>query len=242
MKMILLLTKTQSGLRRIKDIARDGAMRSGLRLRLVAAAAGVAVAIWSGAAAAFAVYGLIGNKYAWLGGENGALGAPRSDEADASFGGRFNEFAAGSVWWHPSIGEAFAVWGDIGVKYRQLGGPEFGYPITDETPTADGVGRFNHFRSVHLPGTPESSIFWSPTTGAHAVYGAIREAWANQGWERGPLGYPVSDEFPDGEFRMVNFQNGFIIWSATGGAVVELAGGVEGQAIDPGTNLVPVDE
>ena len=37
-------------------------------------------------------------------------------------------------------------------------------------------------------------MYWSPATGAKAVVGAIGARWAAQGWETGPLGYPVSDE------------------------------------------------
>jgi uncharacterized protein with LGFP repeats len=43
----------------------------------------------------FAVYGAIGDKYKKLGGAGGVLGAPASDEADAPFGGRFNNSSAG---------------------------------------------------------------------------------------------------------------------------------------------------
>jgi len=165
----------------------------------------------------FAVFGKIGEKYARLNGEHGPLGVPRSDEANAPFGGRFNDFAAGSIFWHPKIGEAFAVWGAIGEKYRQVGGPVFGYPITDELPTIDRVGRFNHFRGMQFPDPkPESSIFWTPTTCAHEVHGAIRAAWAKQGFERGELGYPTSDELPIGNARVSNFERGSIIFKSTG--------------------------
>ena len=95
-----------------------------------------------------------------------------------------------------------------------------GYPITDERVTSDGRGRFNHFRGMQYPNRPESSIFWSPQNGAHAIYGAIREAWAQQGWERGPLGYPTSDEYQDGKYRRVNFERGHIVWAPDTGVQV----------------------
>ncbi len=184
----------------------------------------VTLAILCGSTLAFQfqVYGRIGEKWQRLGRERGPVGAARSSEADAQHGGRFNEFAHGSIWWHPSIGEAFAVWGDIGRKYRQIGGPNFGYPITDELATPDGVGRFNHFRAVHLPGKPEASIYWTPGTGAQEIYGSIRQAWAAQGWERGKLGYPTSGEFQDGPYRRTNFQNGYIIWTAQQGPSIRM--------------------
>src|SRR5262249_39374400 len=184
----------------------------------------VALGVGGGGTSGFEVevYGRIGEKWQRLGRERSPLGAARSSEADAPHGGRFNEFAYGSIWWHPTIGEAYAVWGHIGERYRQLGGSNFGYPITDELATPDGVGRFNHFRSVHLPGKPEASIYWTPSTGAHEVYGGIRKAWADQGWERGKLGYPTSGEFQVGADRRQNFQNGYIIWSAQRGPSIVL--------------------
>lgn len=164
-----------------------------------------------------AVYGLIGDKYAKLGGPTGPLGAVKSSESDAPHGGRFSRFEHGAIFWHPEIGEAFGVWGLIDEKWSQLGEAQFGYPITDETATPDGRGRFNHFRAMHLGDRPESSIYWTPQTGAHAVYGEIRKAWAQQGWERGALGYPTSDEYQDGNFRRVDFERGYIRWAPNSG-------------------------
>jgi uncharacterized protein with LGFP repeats len=158
-------------------------------------------------------YGAIGDKYAGLGGTSGPLGAPTGGEADAPHGGRCHQFQRGTICWHPQIGEAFGVWGMIHAKWAQIGRTEFGYPITDERVTTDGRGRFNHFRGMQYPNRPESSIYWTPQTGAHAIYGAIRDAWAQQGWERGPLGYPTSDEHQDGKYRRVNFERGYIRWA-----------------------------
>src|SRR5262249_62349955 len=103
----------------------------------------VILAIWCGVASAFQfqVYGKIGEKWQRLGRERGPLGAARSSEADAPQGGRFNEFAYGSILWHPTIGEAYAVWGHIGGRDRQLGGSNFGQPVTDGMATPAGVGR-----------------------------------------------------------------------------------------------------
>ena len=185
--------------------------RRSLALGLISCAA-------TGAIAA-AVYGAIGDKYNALGRENGPLGAALTDEANAPHGGRFNAFKNGFIHWHPDIG-AFAVWGAIGAKWNQLGRVEYGYPITDESKTPDQRGRFNHFRAVQLPGKPESSIYWTPETGAVAVYGAIRDKWASEGWERGRVGYPTSDEAADGAYRLSTFERGFIRWSGANGAEV----------------------
>jgi len=171
------------------------------------------------AAIAASVYGAIGDKYSGLNRQNGPLGAALTDEADAPYRGRFNNFQNGQIYWHPDIG-AFAVWGAISAKWNQLGRVDYGYPITDELETPDQRGRFNHFRAVHLPGNPEASIYWTPQTGAVAVYGAIRQAWAADGWERGRMGYPTADEIVDGSFRRNTFERGFIRWSNAIGAQI----------------------
>ncbi|HET7028055.1 MAG TPA: hypothetical protein VFI28_10240, partial [Candidatus Limnocylindrales bacterium] len=88
---------------------------------------------------------------------------------------------------------------------------------TDELSTPDGIGRFNHFNNN------SASIYWTPQTGANAIWGAIRAKWAGIGWERSVLGYPVTDELgtPDGVGRFNHFGNGgSIYWTPVTGANV----------------------
>lgn len=162
-------------------------------------------------ASAFAVYGAIGDKWRQLGGEAGVLGPALSDEADAPGGGRFNRFAAGFIYWKPQLG-AFAVYGSIGVKWTELGGPVgYGYPVTDERP-ADRGGRYNDFERGN-------SIYWHPNHGTHAVYGAIREKWRSVGAEKSFMGYPVTDEMPAPDLgRFSAFAGGLIYWRRDVGA------------------------
>ncbi|WP_369333702.1 LGFP repeat-containing protein, partial [Modestobacter altitudinis] len=89
----------------------------------------------------------------------------------------------------------------------------YGVPTTNELATPDRVGRYNHFSGG-------ASIYWTPTTGAHAVQGRIRDLWAQLGWETGSLGYPTSDEkaTADGEGRQNTFSNGAVVWAPAGGA------------------------
>jgi len=122
------------------------------------------------------------------------------------------DFEDGQIYWSPSTG-AHEVHGAILDKYLEWGGPaSYGLPVTDETTTPDGVGRFNHFDGGR-------SIYWTPGTGAHTVYGSIREEWQSLGWELGILGYPTSDE-SDGinGARYDDFQRGKIYWSPSTGA------------------------
>jgi hypothetical protein len=101
-----------------------------------------------------------------------------------------------------------AVMGAIGDKYDALGGcgSLLGAPITLEVGTPDGVGRYNAFE--------KGSIYWTPQLGAHEIHGRIRDAWAAAGWEAGRLGYPISDEYADGDGRRNDFEHGYIHWSA----------------------------
>jgi hypothetical protein len=167
-------------------------------------------------------HGGIGAKYEQLGGPAGILGFPTTDETVTPDGqGRFNHFDHGSIYWHPSIG-AFEVHGAIRDKWAALGWEAFGYPLTDESATLDGIGRLNHFRSVRADGsTADASIYWTPDTGANEVHGAIRDTWSGLGWETSFLGYPISDEHDSGGGRASDFQNGSIFWTAGSGAQVQ---------------------
>ncbi|WP_031064605.1 LGFP repeat-containing protein [Streptomyces sp. NRRL WC-3742] len=148
----------------------------------------------------------------WIGSPVDAGGG--SDEMPNPDGrGRSRDFQNGTIEWSPQTG-ACEVHGAIRVHYAQLGGPEgfLGYPVTDETGTPDGVGRFNHFEN--------GSIYWTPNTDAHEVHGAIREYWSQHGWERGPLGYPTTDERGPSDHRSSTFQNGTLEWTPSGGVRV----------------------
>jgi uncharacterized protein with LGFP repeats len=184
------------------------------------------------------VIGAIRDKWLQFGGEGG-FGAALDIERPTFDGvGRTQSFTGGRfIAWHPTIG-AFVVWGAIAATWLSVGRESFGYPITDELTTPDGRGRFNHFRAVQVAGQPEASIYWTPSTGAHEVHGAIRAAWAHQRWERGPVGYPTSNEFAVGAVgRRSNFEHGFIDWTPQRGAQVH--GPV---LIDDGTALNPVSD
>src|SRR5688500_14590237 len=88
----------------------------------------------------------IQEKYLLLQESGFALGAPLTEETSVENGGSFQEYEMGRISYHPDIG-AFEVHGAILEKYTELGAEfsEIGYPISDEIPTADGVGRMNDF-------------------------------------------------------------------------------------------------
>ncbi len=151
--------------------------------------------------------------YNQLGGRSSYLGSP-VDDAHPIAGGQARDFTGGSIYWSAGTG-AHAVHGAILAHYQSLGGPTgfLGYPVTDETGTPDGIGRYNHFSAA-------GSIYWTPNTGAWSIHGAIRAHWAAMGWERGPVGYPVTDETgtPDGIGRYNHFSgDGSIYWTPNTG-------------------------
>jgi hypothetical protein len=151
-------------------------------------------------------------KYDALGGE-AALG-PIANKVEGSIW----TFANGScICYNANLHDAFEIHGAIYAKWMSLGGLTWGVPCTDELPTPDGVGRFNHFNDS------SASIYWTPATGACAIWGAIRAKWASIGWELSVLGYPVTDELgtPDGVGRFNHFGNGgSIYWTPQTGACV----------------------
>jgi hypothetical protein len=150
---------------------------------------------FSSATGSHVVRGLIRDRWAAIGWENSSLGFPATDEV-ALRGGAFNHFQG-------LIRDRWATTGwETGV---------LGYPVTDELPLRGG-GAFNHFQG--------GSIYYSPAAGTHLVRGAIRDAWAGQGWETGRLGYPTSDEYAVADGRRSDFQGGSITWTPARGAVI----------------------
>jgi len=156
-------------------------------------------------------------RYAQLGLGGGTLGSPVGAEY-AVPGGTAQNYTGGRIYYSPQTG-ARIVRGAILTHYLTLGGPagRAGLPSTDELPTPDGVGRFNHFI-----GSGGASIYWTPATGAQEVQGLIRTLWAGSGWERGPLGYPTTDETttPDqlGRYNHFTGSAGSIYWTPGTGA------------------------
>jgi uncharacterized protein with LGFP repeats len=166
---------------------------------------------WSPGTAAHSVTGSFLQLFASLGYENGFLGYPTSQEVPIR-GGVFQLFQGGVAYWSPSTG-AHTVSGSFRDVYARTGyeGGCLGYPATQELPTTGG-GVYQRFQG--------GTAYWSPASGAHALCGAFLEAYATTGYENGSLGYPVSDEHPVTGGLRVDFQRGFVEWSAATGALV----------------------
>ena len=191
---------------------------------------------WTPQLGAWSVHGAIQRKWQSLGWEAGILGYPVTDEEGTPDGiGRFNHFSKlngagqivnnGSIYWTPELG-AWSIHGAIRDKWAALGWETstVGYPVTDEEGTPDGIGRFNHFSKLNGAGQVlyNGSIYWTPQLGAWSVYGAIRDKWASMGWERGPLGYPTSDQTTNATGQQVaTFQGGTLTYDPSTGTVTQ---------------------
>lgn len=190
---------------------------------------------WSAGSGAYFARGDILKHYGANHYEVGFLGYPLSDEECwLRGGGCFQLFQGGSIYWLPGTGAHF-VRGAILERWtwwqEGYGVGDLGYPTSIEFCGLRAGGCFQRFQG--------GSIYWSPTTGAHIVLGAIRDRWGQMGWEslRTPsaptditqemtwdwgrdLGYPTSDEIcglmRGGCFQ--NFERGRIYWSPATGA------------------------
>jgi uncharacterized protein with LGFP repeats/L,D-peptidoglycan transpeptidase YkuD (ErfK/YbiS/YcfS/YnhG family) len=104
--------------------------------------------------------------------------------------------------------------GAINAKYGSLWGTfgMLGAPASSETSGLRDGGAYQLYAN--------GAINWSPATGAHVSMGAIRGAWARNGFEGGPLGYPTTDEVgglkDGGVYQM--YQGGSIVWAPGIGA------------------------
>ena len=134
------------------------------------------------------------------------------------------------------------VCGAILDRYEQVGGPAspFLWPVEPMSLNPDGRG----YRLALANGF----IYWSPETGAHIVPTQVFDVWKHLDWEKGVLGYPITDQ--DGLSsnpleRMQKFQHGAIVQNAVGlnaavyGRIYTRwieAGGVNGRLGYPITN------
>ncbi len=134
----------------------------------------------------------------------------------------------------------FDVGGAIEKAYDRDGGAGFfGNPVGPES-AAQG-GRFQAFQKG-------CSIYWSVGTDAHDICGLIRDRYAQLGWEKSPLGFPLSDEHPagnDNQGRYNMFPSGVIYWSQETGAHAvwgDIAGIWQGNGSEKGRYGYPTSD
>lgn len=168
--------------------------------------------IWTPDNGAWGLSGKIAAKYAELGAEGGPLWLPTSDEFTAQNNTRVQRFGNGLIVLNRDTNQAWSVQGSILARYADYNweGGVLGRPTSDEFAGQNGARVSAFERGI---------IIWTPQTGAHAVYGSIKDKYGVKGWEGGDLGAPIGEERDAGlGGRVQDFQNGFIIWSPNTGA------------------------
>jgi LGFP repeat len=176
-----------------------------------------------------AISGEIWRRWMSIGGPKSWLGWPTTDDkATPDEKCRYNHFAlngasTGSIYCTPGKG-ARIIRGDIWRKWNSIGreAAKIGYPVTDETATPDGWGRYVDFG---FDGVPSASIYWNQHQGAYVISGAIWAQWQSVGGYGSNYGLPVIDEtpVPGTDCRYIDFSkylslSGSIYWTPSGGA------------------------
>lgn len=90
--------------------------------------------------------------------------------------------------------------------------PVIGEMRTEETHYTNGYGQ-----EISYALYDRGIVIDSPEVGTQALWGAIGDTWAAQGFDMGPLGLPLNQEYSDGELLRVDFQGGYVTFNpATG--------------------------
>jgi uncharacterized protein with LGFP repeats len=152
-------------------------------------------------------------KHEALGGIYGQLGYPKENARNARDGrSRYQNFDKGRIYQRGS--SVVEIHGAVFTLHESLRGVygELKYPVTDLDEVGDRRGKAQWFE--------KGLVFYSPTTGAHAVWGKILDRFAANGNVRGYLQYPTSEptSVGDGRGTYATFEQGNIYTSTTTGA------------------------
>jgi hypothetical protein len=129
-------------------------------------------------------------------------------------GGYHREFQNGDIYWSPTTGAWVVLDGLIRNDWVRIGAETsgLGYPISDTFCGLVDGGCGQHF---------EGGALYSHNSSVYQVVGVFLEAWADHGWEGGPLGYPTSGatRYGDGHLEQ-QFEHGNMYWTARDGVSV----------------------
>ena len=176
---------------------------------------------------AYETHGAILATWNALGGANGALGLPTSDEGQtARVNGRYATFQGGNLYYNPATGRTFHVYGGILNKYRQLGysAHPLGLPTSSRKKGAKG--------GSHVYQVFQGGVINQYGANAFETHGAILERWNRAGGANGSLGLPTSDESytsrsPQGTLgRYSRFQRGVINYNPKINRAIVLFGAI----------------
>jgi len=168
--------------------------------------------LYSSPAGAFPVYEPSRTSYWSVSGESGVLGWPLSGPVTvaANGGGTAQTFQGGAL--YSSRFGAFTLTGATAAAFQTAGGPagSMGWPAGGPyTITANGGGTAFGFQFASI---------YTSTAGAFAVSGPIRDFYWSMLGEGGALGWPTAAQSCTSATACTqNFQNGTVVWSASGG-------------------------
>ena len=176
---------------------------------------------WFGDTRSYNVHGGILNGYNEAGGYQ-ALGLPTMNE-DCSLkdGWCYQIFEGGTIYWSEKTG-SHNIHGGIRDRWASLGYEWgwLGFPTSNEIGGLKDSGVYQTFEN--------GAIYYTDATGAHTNGGAIRDEYAEHGYENGILGYPVGDEVcglkDSGCYQ--SFQGGRLYWTQKLGSM-NIYGGIE---------------
>lgn len=109
--------------------------------------------------------------------------------------------------------------GAIHTRWQEMGGMNgvLGAPTSPEA-AGDGTARYATFE--------HGAVYWSPDTGAQVLTGAIYDAWASLGYERGALGLPTSGEIQEPLWIGQNFAHGTLNFDRFDATVTRVIDGI----------------
>lgn len=168
--------------------------------------------LWSPATGAHYNWYGIGETWRNAGGINGTYGYPKTDEYFTGTS-TIQDYQGGSILWSEARGIT-TVSGAINTTWRAYDAQTgLGVPLGNPVASVNG-GSYQEFE--------KAKIYYSSTTGAKVVAGAVGGKYSSAGAEKGYLGYPKSAEIrglKNGGVKQ-EFTGGFIYWSSTSGAWV----------------------
>jgi uncharacterized protein with LGFP repeats len=176
--------------------------------------------MWHPDFGAHSIYGAILDRFR-VNGSEWTAGFVLHDELTAGISpvtgaaGKYQTFEEHLILWSPATG-AHAVYGEIKNAFVKLGNERiWGYPTTEESPGGESLGHGGRYQVFE-----QRLALWSPNTGAHTVYGAIKDEFVRVGNERA-VGYPLAEEEAWGNGRRQVFERAKIYWTPTSGAWVQ---------------------
>ncbi len=123
-------------------------------------------------------------------------------------------------------GAILARWDSMGGMTSALGAP------TSPEASGEDAARYATFE--------KGAVYWSPTSGAEPVTGAIYRAWGSLGFERGALGLPTSAEIQEPQWIVQNFQHGTLNFDREKGTVTRVLDGVPLELPPPSSEPEPI--